>query len=166
MAIAPIPEQQEFDLLEVPWPKPSLRVVTDPWDRPSRPFEASTVPTAIVEHPPLREGLDISQRRALRTSRRVRRNRALLGLAVAAAVVVLCLPLRATGAVTVMGQPTPGGVPAGLSDGTPYVVQGGDTLDSIARKMAPAGDTAQIVAKLRQVVGSSVVVPGERIILP
>jgi LysM repeat protein len=80
--------------------------------------------------------------------------------------VVLALPLRALGGVTVTGQQTPGGLPAGLIPGEPYTVRAGDSLASIASRLGAPSAQAQLVRELRQEVGSSVVVPGEQITLP
>jgi hypothetical protein len=94
----------------------------------------------------------------------VRRRRVGLGV-VLLSVVLLALPLRALGAVTVDGRPTPGAVPAGLAPGSVYVVQPGDTLRSIAAQVDPAaiGATAR---ELATSTGASVVVPGEHVRIP
>jgi len=95
----------------------------------------------------------------------VRRRRA-AGIAVSlAAVVLLALPIRALGAVTVAGQDTPAGVPAGLAPGSTIVVQSGDTIHSVAMRVNP-GDAAQIARALVAEVGSTTLVPGEHVVIP
>ena len=90
----------------------------------------------------------------------VRRRRVVL-VAVAAVVaillVLLALPIRQLGGSTLaQAGPTPGQV---------YVVKTGDTLASIAGR-ADAAHAASLVPQLAREVGSSVVVPGEHILIP
>jgi LysM repeat protein len=84
---------------------------------------------------------------------------------VLAAVVLLAMPLHALGAVTVAGQPTPAGAPAGLAPGSVYVVQPGDTLRSIASQVNPA-ELGVIEHRLATSIGSTHVVAGEHVIIP
>jgi len=77
----------------------------------------------------------------------------------------LAMPLRALGAVTVLGQQTPGGVPAGLAPGSTYVVQHGDTLRSIAQRVN-AAIAPLIAAELAAETGSAQVVAGEHVRIP
>jgi LysM repeat protein len=111
-------------------------------------------------------GRDVTERRQRRAARHLRWRRLLVATAVVSLVVLLVLPLRALGTVTVSGQPTPGGTPAGLMDGSVYVVQPGDTLSSIAHRINPSGDQRAMAAQMASEVGSSVVVPGEHVVLP
>jgi hypothetical protein len=106
-----------------------------------------------------------ARQRAVRPSSvSLRRRR--VGLAVVLlSVVLLALPLRALGAVTVDGRPTPGAVPAGLAPGSVYVVQPGDTLRSIAQQVDP-GAVAATVRALAASTGASTVVPGEHVRIP
>jgi len=67
--------------------------------------------------------------------------------------------------VTLSGQQTPAGVPGGLADGTRYVVQPGDTLRSIVMRINP-GDAAHLERELASSLGSTTVVPGERVTIP
>src|SRR5580700_593724 len=79
---------------------------------------------------------------------------------VAAAVIVfalLMLPLHALG-----GQTIAGSAPAA---GQIYVVQSGDTLHSIAAR-ADSGNVSGMTAELAKEAGSSVVVPGEHLLIP
>lgn len=100
-----------------------------------------------------------SQRR--RASVAVRRRRTLLAI-MALLLVALALPLGGTG-----GHSHPAGS-ALAENGRPasYVVQPGDTLWSIAQRVAPGGDPRPLVAELASKIGSDRVVPGERITLP
>jgi hypothetical protein len=77
-------------------------------------------------------------------------------------LVALALPLGGTG-----GHSHPAGS-ALAENGRPasYVVQPGDTLWSIAQRVAPGGDPRPLVAELASKIGSARVVPGERITLP
>jgi hypothetical protein len=96
-----------------------------------------------------------------RPSRRVQRRRVILGLVVLGLLVLLALPIRAIG-----GHPVTGSAPAA---GQVYVVQGGDTLASIARRVetgSGAGNVAGLVRRLSAEVGSSTVVPGEHLLIP
>jgi len=159
MAIAPLPEVQAFELFENPWPRPVLRVVTDPHDRQAREEVAP-------ERHAWKTGVDVAQRRAERAHRRVIRRRVVVGFAVAVAIIVMALPLRALGTVTISGQQTPGGLPSGLMDGTVYVVQPGDTLAGIAHQLNPTANQKSLVAQMAKELGSSTVVAGEHVLLP
>ena len=96
----------------------------------------------------------------------IRRRRVAVGLGVIVALILLSLPFQALGGRTVTGQLAPSGVTTGLPDGSLYVVEPGDTLASIAHRINPTGDQAALIRALRTTVGSSVVVPGEHIVLP
>ena len=163
MAIAPLPQIEELELFENPWPKAEaqspLRLVLDPCDRqPAMPRGAELLKLPLDR--------DLAGRRQLRSASRLRRRRLLVGMALLGFCVLMALPLRALGTVTVSGQQTPGGTPGGLMDGTPYVVQAGDSIPSIARQLSPSGNQAALVSAIQREVGSSVVVPGEHLILP
>lgn len=89
---------------------------------------------------------------------RIRRRRLALVLAVAA-VVLTCVGLLRLTAADVVG-----------SDGTPepigeavYIVQPGDTLWTIAERLAPGEDPRPIVAELRQRHGNSELQVGDRL---
>jgi hypothetical protein len=163
MAIAPLPQQEQFELLEIPWPKPSLRLV---------PMSTPVVERGVIDDEPSTVGAGITsiyrpapRVRALNGSIVRRRRRLVLG-AVVVALVLLSFPLQALGGKTVTGQSAPSGVTAGLPDGSLYIVQPGDTLASIAHRINPGGDQAALIRALRTTVGSPVVVPGEHIVLP
>ncbi len=159
MAIAPLPQIEELTGSDLPWPRPRLTLVGASSTRIGESLEHSEV----LRISPRPSGIE---HRALRVSRRTRRRR-MAGLLVGATVaIVLALPLTATGTVTISGQPTPGGTPAGLMDGTDYIVHEGDTLASIAHHLNPGGNQGALIATMRHEVGSSVVVPGEHLVLP
>jgi LysM repeat protein len=94
----------------------------------------------------------------------VRRRRVLLGTVAAGLLAVLALPWSGTGGTTLA---TPGTALAGetIAHHARYVVQPGDTLWSIARRLDPTGDPRPVVAKLEAEAGDNVV-PGEQLALP
>jgi LysM repeat protein len=67
------------------------------------------------------------------------------------------LPIRALGGRTIAG--------AAPAAGQIYVVQSGDTLASIAARV-DRGNAAGMVRQLADEVGSSVIVPGEHLLIP
>lgn len=183
MAIAPLPE---VDVDEVPWPRPALRLLPpliegDPtevegvetgpgdagrsfaefvWDGGDGPDmeddEAFFVPAAP----------GVSARRRPRVSSRVRRRRLALGALVVGLLVALAFPVSALG-----GRPVPATTPAAGSSATRagatvYVVQPGDTLWSIASRIDGTGDPRSLVKALEARLGTSTVVPGQRITIP
>jgi hypothetical protein len=82
------------------------------------------------------------------------------------AVAVLTLTL----AVVVLLAARVGQAGADL-DGPPpaapvYVVQDGDTLWTIAEKVAPGVDRREVVGQLTEAAGGDALVPGQRIVLP
>jgi nucleoid-associated protein YgaU len=175
---------------ELPWPKPALRLLRD--DTPAVEVEEdpadSPAAVEVASPPPLHERLVdpvaeafeepcvidqasewvlavaprrlvVGRRRA--KAARVRRRRAAV-LAVAGGIVVLlALPLGALGA-----QAVPSAHGAALQPGTAYTVQQGDTLWSIASRVSDSGDPTAVMAELATRIGSTTVVPGERILLP
>jgi hypothetical protein len=95
--------------------------------------------------------------RRSRVSRRVQRRRLALGIVIAAILVLLMLPVRALG-----GQTIAGSAPAA---GQVYVVQSGDTLNSIAARVDP-GDVSGMAHRLAAEAGSTTVVAGEHLLIP
>ncbi|HEX3334282.1 MAG TPA: hypothetical protein VHS57_08060 [Acidimicrobiales bacterium] len=97
----------------------------------------------------------------LAPSPRVRRRRMVLGATLAAFVlallVLLALPVRAFGGSTLAQDPA--------APGQEYIVKSGDTLASIAAQAAP-GQQASMVHQLAREAGSTVVVPGEHLVIP
>jgi hypothetical protein len=158
MTIAALPFIGGPEVEDVPWPRPTLTLV-----KPSYQHQPSTLalPRSLAAAPLRRRG-QTSERPSSTDFRRRRIVLSLVGLIV---VVGLCLPLKALGTVTVSGQATPGGAPAGLADGSIYVVQRGDSLASIAQRINPARQT-QLVEQMIKELGSSTVVAGEHLVLP
>jgi nucleoid-associated protein YgaU len=96
-----------------------------------------------------------------RTSAAVRRRRTLLAV-IGLLLIGLALPLSGTGGDS---HPT-GSASAGILAAGTYTVQPGDTLWTIAERVAPDSDPRPLVAKLAAESGSDTVVPGERLTLP
>jgi hypothetical protein len=150
------------DLTEIPWPRPVLRQVEQP---------AEVIPSALPsweqaeEALPVRTGVEVSVRRRARTSRRLHRRRVATALVVLGLLVLLALPVAALGGRPLDGHPS--APPAGTSGHqVTYVVQPGDTLWSIASRLDPGRDPRPLVRELASRIGSQVVYPGERIVLP
>jgi hypothetical protein len=90
-------------------------------------------------------------------SARVQRRRLVLIAVVAVLLVLLMLPIRALGGKTVAGSaPTAG---------QEYVVRSGDTLASIATQVG-GGDVRGMEHQLATEAGSTVLVPGEHLLIP
>jgi LysM domain-containing protein len=106
-------------------------------------------------HPSLRIVPDIPGRTG--PSARVQRRRVILGVVVVALLVLLMLPITALGGRTIGGS-----APVA---GQEYVVRSGDTLASIAERVG-AGNVAGLERQLAAEAGSSVVVPGEHLLIP
>lgn len=117
------------------------------------------------ERRPLRHGVPLSQRRHVRDVARRRRHRALAGLVVVAALVVLAMPGHFLGATGGTGLSNDLGGSSVLASGMDYVVQPGDTVASIARSMNPT-DPSEARALLVRELGSTAVVPGEHVLIP
>jgi hypothetical protein len=96
-----------------------------------------------------------------RPSRPVQRRRLVLGAVVLVLLVLLMLPIRALGGKTIAGS----GAGAGPVAGQQYVVQSSDTLASIAARV-DRNDVAGVEKKLVNETGSSVLVPGEHLLIP
>jgi hypothetical protein len=90
-------------------------------------------------------------------SARVQRRRVILGVVVVALLVLLMLPIKALGGRTIAGS-----APAA---GQEYVVRSGDTLASIAERVG-GGNVAGLERQLAGEVGSTVLVPGEHLLIP
>jgi hypothetical protein len=90
-------------------------------------------------------------------SARVQRRRVILGVIVVVLLVLLMLPIRALGGQTIAGSaPTAG---------QEYVVRSGDTLASIAQRVG-GGNVAALERQLAGEAGSTVLVPGEHLLIP
>jgi hypothetical protein len=95
--------------------------------------------------------------RRVSPSPRVQRRRVVLIAVVAVLLVLLMLPIRALGGKTVAGSaPTAG---------QEYVVRGGDTLASIATQVG-GGNVSGMEQQLAAEAGSTVLVPGEHLLIP
>jgi hypothetical protein len=114
---------------------------------------------------PLRHGVPLSQRRHARDLARQRRRRALAALVVCGALTILAMPGHVFGATSGTGLSNDLASSSVLASGMDYVVQPGDTVNSIARDMNPT-DPSQARALLVHELGSSVVVPGEHVLIP
>ena len=131
---------------------------------PARPYLGSE-PGPRRHHPrPTRGGCAVggsdARRRAV-----ARRRRVLLGTAATALLVALALPWGGTGGHT-LATPGPALVGEVVRPHAPYVVRPGDTLWTIAERLAPGGDPRPVVAQLESQVGGDTVVAGERLTLP
>lgn len=130
---------------------------------PASPLSPS-YPLPTVEHP-VTAAARSSVQRQIRRQNLARRRRTVAVVGVVAAGILLALPIRALGAMTMSGQETPGGVTAGLPDGSTYVVQAGDTLHSIALRINPAA-APRLERQMAASIGAKTVVPGEHITVP
>lgn len=172
MAIAALVELDEAadhdDLLELPWPRPVLRVVpvragAGP-GRDGRPGQEETDEGAsLAAAAAVRRGVDVAARRAGRAGIQRRRRRLALGLAGAGLCVGLAVPVSALGGAAPEAVKVPGTV---LTGSTVYVVQPGDTLWSIAARFDHGGDARPLAEEMAKETGSGTVVPGERIAIP
>lgn len=107
----------------------------------------------------------LAQRRASRARMMQRRRRVLVALALVVGLVILAQPGHAFGGVTGTGLPTDLANSSVLASGMLYVVQPGDTIDTIARLANPV-DPSLARAALAHELGSSVVVAGEHVLVP
>jgi hypothetical protein len=83
--------------------------------------------------------------------------RVILGVVVVVLLVLLMLPLKALGGQTIAGSaPTAG---------QEYVVRSGDTIASVAEQVGGA-NVASLERQLAGEAGSSVLVPGEHLLIP
>jgi hypothetical protein len=112
-----------------------------------------------------RYGLPLAQRRAARALMMRRRRRTFIVLALLAGLTILALPGVAFGGVSNGGLSSDSYSNATLSSGMIFVVQPGDTETSIARMVNPVDPTTARSALVHE-LGSKVVVPGERVLIP
>ena len=112
-----------------------------------------------------RTGVNVTSRRLARARRRRQRQGVLLGVAIAVGLVLLAWPGPAFGGTTGTGLPTDLATGTSLASGMVYVVQAGDTVDSIARLANPLDPALARRAIVRE-LHSSVVVPGEHVLIP
>ena len=114
---------------------------------------------------PFRQGPPLTQRRASRVRAVQRRRRAVVGLVLISALTVLALPGHTFGATNDAGLSSDFANSTVLAPGMDYVVQSGDTINSIAKNVNPVDPTYAQVLLVRE-LGSSVVVPGEHVLIP
>jgi hypothetical protein len=150
-------------VLVLPW--------TDAGDRFTEDVPADGVADATAEEAVApRLGVDVSVRRRVRTTRRIRRRRTAVALLVAGVVTVLCLPVSAVAgraASTPSAGAAAGAAASATQAGTStYVVQPGDTLWSVAERIDHGGDPRALVAALENRLGTATVHAGERIQVP
>ncbi len=112
-----------------------------------------------------RTGPALAVRRSARRRARRRRGRALTVSGVILGVAILSWPGHALGGTTGTGLPTDLATGSSLASGMVYVVQPGDTIDSIARLANPV-DPAEARQLLVRELRSAVVVPGEHVLIP
>jgi hypothetical protein len=132
-------------------------------------FPASSRPNLHVvaheEMPKYHRGPLVANRRAARARMKARRRRSVLVAAVLASLVLLAWPGHAFGGTNGVGLSTDLATSSTLSSGMVYVVQPGDTEDSIARLLNPVDPSLArhaLVAELR----SNAVVAGEHVLIP
>jgi hypothetical protein len=136
------------ELIEIPGFRRELRIVG--------PNEA---PIAYAS------GLDVFSRRAQRQMAKAKRQRRLVLAGVVLSLTLLAMPGHAFGGTTGAGLSTDIATSAELASGTLYIVQPGDSVASIAEAMNPV-DPSLARQALVKVLRSSVVVPGEHILIP
>jgi hypothetical protein len=138
-------EAVEFEEFGVLTQRPYLRLVTTPHV--------------------FRTGPSLAKRRAARARMMKRRRRTLVASVLMLGLVILAWPGHAFGGETGAGLSTDLANSSVLASGMNYVVQPGDTLSSIARLMNPIDPKVARTDLVRE-LDSSVVVPGERILIP
>jgi len=94
-----------------------------------------------------------------------RRRRTLVAFALLLGLFILAWPGHAFGGQSGAGLPSDLANSSVLASGMNYVVQPGDTVSSIARMMNPVDPKVARTELVRE-LDSSVVVPGERVLIP
>jgi hypothetical protein len=115
--------------------------------------------------PAIRRGVSLRERRLERARVLQRRRRAAAALVLLGALTILALPGHMFGATTGAGLSTDLAGSSTLASGMDYVVQPGNTVNSIAREMNPANPSLARSLLVRE-LGSTVVVPGEHVLIP
>lgn len=121
--------------------------------------------TAGVVVPTTRTQTPLAARRAARARMLRRRRRTAIGLLTVVSVIALAWPGSAFGGTTKYGVMTDTGQVGRWHSGAVYVVQQGDTIDTIAQLVSPSHPELvrrELVHSLR----SNIVVPGERVVIP
>ncbi len=114
---------------------------------------------------PLRQGPSLQHRRRQRARVLQRRRRAMVSFVLLSALTILALPGHTFGATTGAGLSTDLANSSVLASGMDYVVQPGDTLNTIAYNVNPVQPSAARTLLVHE-LGSSVVVPGEHVLIP
>jgi hypothetical protein len=114
---------------------------------------------------PIRTGPSLQQRRASRARMLQRRRRTLAVGVLLLALSVLAIPGHVFGATTGTGLAGDLANSSQLASGMVYVVQPGDTVSTIAREMNSVNPALARTLLVRS-LGSSVVVPGEHVLIP
>lgn len=140
------------------------RVWEEEWS-PSEEFGRHLELVAPAAPQTLRTGVSVSVRRAARERMLRRRRRASVLFAAVVSLVILAWPGHAFGGVTGTGVSADTSIHAALSSGMVYVIQDGDSLTSVAKKIDPA-HVATVRDALVHELGSRFVVPGEHVLIP
>ncbi len=138
------------------------------WDEEWSPREEYGRRLELVPAPAaseFRRGLAVSARRAARERMLRRRRRSAVALAAALSIVILAWPGHAFGGVNASGVHVDQATSSQLSSGMVYVVTAHDSIDSLARAINPWNPSAARRALVHE-LGSSVVVPGEHVLIP
>jgi LysM repeat protein len=112
-----------------------------------------------------RRGESVVARREARQLRVRRRKQGIIGLVLLGALYVATSSAPALGGTTNTGLSTLNTNSSLLVSGQVYVVQSGDTIASIARLVNPY-DPNRVEALLHDELHSSVVLPGEHLLIP
>lgn len=115
--------------------------------------------------PSYRRGPLVANRRAARARMKQRRRRSVVGALLVATFVLLAWPGHAFGGTNGVGLSTDLATSSTLSSGMVYVVQSGDTLESIAHTVNPVSPALARRALVSE-LHSSVVVTGEHVLIP
>ena len=122
------------------------------------------VPSAPRERV-LAHGPSVQRRRLARAKVLQRRRRILATLVLLSAVAILAVPGHVFGANAGTGLSGDLANSSDLASGMNYVVQPGDSVGSIAQLMNPVNPEAARTLLVRE-LGSTVVVPGEHVLIP
>ncbi len=173
MVMIPMFEDENAEVLATAWPKPELRLLEGGLAA-ELPFLAASVDRPIRVTPQVRRQVQPAATPHVEVRRPVarplaasvyRRRRIVLGSIAAAVISVVGFGMLSVLAVDPL--------PPGSAISTPgialkgyYTVQANDTFDSVAQAVAGQAPLSEVRAALRSELGSTVVVPGERIAIP
>lgn len=138
----------------------ALEALTEEHEEPRRRDHLRLVPNSYSTAT-FRVGLNVSARRAQRNRVLQRRRRAVLAALAIAGLSFLMIssdPSAPSSSAVLSNS-------SALSAGQTYVVQGGESLGTIARLVNPEHPSIAYKALERQ-IGSTVVVPGEHLLIP